>query len=96
MYAPDIYEKLIQHFTSEVLSKSMLQKDFEFYHTDMKYKEEFDTYLNNHPEAVYLRLDEMEHPEDFVKIAKVPLKQKKKPNNTSEKHEHAEEDNDET
>lgn len=96
VYATDIYEKLIQHFTSEVLSKSMLQKDFNFYHADMKYKEEFDTYLNNHPEAVYLRLDEMEHPEDFVKIAQVPLKQKKKPDNTSEKHEHAEEDNDET
>lgn len=91
VYAPDIYEKLIRHFTSEVLSKSMLQKDFKFYHADMKYKEEFDTYLNNHPEAVYLRLDEMEHPEDFVKIDKVPVKTSAKPT-----HEQTEEDNDET
>ena len=103
VYAPDIYEKLIHHFTSEVLSKSMLQKDFKFYHADMKYKKEFDTYLNNHPEAVYLRLDEMEHPEDFVKIDKVPVNRKKKPvlhlpdpDNTSENIEQTEEDNDET
>lgn len=79
VYAPDIYATLIRHFKGEILKESMLLKDFEFYHTDMKYKNEFDTYLNNHPEAVYLRLDEMEHPEDFVKIDKVSLNRKKKP-----------------
>lgn len=89
VYAPDIYEKLIRHFTSEVLSKSMLQNDFEFYHADMKYKEEFDSYLNNHPEAVYLRLDEMKHPEDFVKITKVPLKKKTANSKANNRQQHS-------